>query len=148
MRVVVVGASGNVGTSLLERLAGDPAVESVLGVARRRPPLDLGLLARVAVRPDPVARPALVDEAVLRAGRVDADRRRVDERRHTRVGDRAEDARGAVDVHAPQATPVARGLDQPREVDDGIGAAEQRHEIRRGHVPTRGGRGPIRQVGL
>jgi nucleoside-diphosphate-sugar epimerase len=37
MRVVVVGASGNVGTSLLRSLAGEPAVESVLGVARRIP---------------------------------------------------------------------------------------------------------------
>ena len=41
MRVVVLGASGNVGTSLLERLADDPAVESVLGLARRRPQLDI-----------------------------------------------------------------------------------------------------------
>jgi UDP-glucose 4-epimerase len=37
MRVVVVGASGNAGTSLLRALADDPTVESVLGVARRRP---------------------------------------------------------------------------------------------------------------
>jgi nucleoside-diphosphate-sugar epimerase len=37
MRVVVVGASGNAGTSLLRALAADPAVQSVLGVARRRP---------------------------------------------------------------------------------------------------------------
>ncbi len=37
MRVVVVGASGNVGTSVLRSLAGDPAVESVLGIARRIP---------------------------------------------------------------------------------------------------------------
>ena len=37
MRVVVVGASGNVGTSLLEALADEPQVESVLGIARRRP---------------------------------------------------------------------------------------------------------------
>ena len=35
MRVVVVGASGNVGTSLLPALAEEPAVESVLAVARR-----------------------------------------------------------------------------------------------------------------
>ena len=41
MRVVVVGASGNVGTSLLARLAGDPEVESVLGLARRRPELEM-----------------------------------------------------------------------------------------------------------
>ena len=39
--MVVVGASGNVGTSLLERLVDDPEVESVLGVARRRPQLDV-----------------------------------------------------------------------------------------------------------
>jgi UDP-glucose 4-epimerase len=37
MRVVVVGASGNVGTSLLRALAAEPRVESVLGIARRIP---------------------------------------------------------------------------------------------------------------
>jgi UDP-glucose 4-epimerase len=37
MRVAVVGASGNVGTSLLRSLASEPAVDSVLGVARRVP---------------------------------------------------------------------------------------------------------------
>ena len=41
MRVVVTGASGNVGTSLLKALAGDPAVSSVVGRARRRPELEL-----------------------------------------------------------------------------------------------------------
>ena len=37
MRVVVVGASGNVGTSLLAALAHAPEVGSVLGIARRLP---------------------------------------------------------------------------------------------------------------
>lgn len=37
VRVVVVGATGNTGTSLLGALAEEPAVESVLGVARRLP---------------------------------------------------------------------------------------------------------------
>jgi UDP-glucose 4-epimerase len=37
MRVVVLGASGNVGTSVLRSLAAEPAVDSVLGVARRIP---------------------------------------------------------------------------------------------------------------
>src|SRR5918997_2516192 len=37
MRVVVVGATGNVGTSVLCALADDPEVESVLGLARRAP---------------------------------------------------------------------------------------------------------------
>ena len=39
MRVVVVGATGNVGTSLLDALAEEPQVDSVLGIARRRPEL-------------------------------------------------------------------------------------------------------------
>ena len=37
MRVVVTGASGNVGTSLLRALAADELVESVVGISRRRP---------------------------------------------------------------------------------------------------------------
>jgi nucleoside-diphosphate-sugar epimerase len=37
MRIVVVGASGNVGTSTLAALAHDPEVESVVGVSRRTP---------------------------------------------------------------------------------------------------------------
>ncbi|HUR84021.1 MAG TPA: NAD-dependent epimerase/dehydratase family protein [Solirubrobacteraceae bacterium] len=39
MRVVVTGATGNVGTSLLHALAQDPAVEEIVGLARRRPEL-------------------------------------------------------------------------------------------------------------
>ena len=41
MRVVVVGATGNVGTSLLASLAAEERVESVLGLARRLPRLGL-----------------------------------------------------------------------------------------------------------
>jgi nucleoside-diphosphate-sugar epimerase len=37
MRVVVTGASGNVGTSLLRVLIEDDAVDSIVGLARRRP---------------------------------------------------------------------------------------------------------------
>ncbi|MFB6510396.1 NAD-dependent epimerase/dehydratase family protein [Streptomyces virginiae] len=37
LRVVVVGATGNVGTSVVRLLADDPAVGSVLGLARRAP---------------------------------------------------------------------------------------------------------------
>src|SRR5437764_11773689 len=37
MRVVVVGATGNVGTSVLHALLRDPQVESIVGVARREP---------------------------------------------------------------------------------------------------------------
>ncbi len=37
MRLVVTGATGNVGTSLLSVLAADPAVTAIVGVARREP---------------------------------------------------------------------------------------------------------------
>jgi UDP-glucose 4-epimerase len=37
MRIVVTGATGNLGTSILPALANDPAVDSVLGLARRLP---------------------------------------------------------------------------------------------------------------
>lgn len=42
MRVVVVGASGNVGTAILRRLRAEPAVEEIRGIARRPPPLGSG----------------------------------------------------------------------------------------------------------
>lgn len=38
MRVVVVGASGNVGTALLRRLVDAPEVDELVGVSRRPPP--------------------------------------------------------------------------------------------------------------
>ena len=37
MRIVVTGATGNVGTSVLAALGGDDRVESILGIARRLP---------------------------------------------------------------------------------------------------------------
>jgi UDP-glucose 4-epimerase len=40
VRIVVVGATGNVGTSLLDALAKDADVASVLGLARRRPEIE------------------------------------------------------------------------------------------------------------
>lgn len=37
MRVVITGATGNIGTSLVSALADEPAVDEIVGVARRRP---------------------------------------------------------------------------------------------------------------
>jgi len=37
MKIVVTGATGNVGTSVLRALAADPAVEEIVGLARRLP---------------------------------------------------------------------------------------------------------------
>jgi nucleoside-diphosphate-sugar epimerase len=41
MRVVVTGASGNVGTSVLEALAEEPRVEEIVGVSRRLPQVEM-----------------------------------------------------------------------------------------------------------
>lgn len=41
MRIVVTGASGNVGTSVLEALGQEPAVEKVVGLARRVPEVEM-----------------------------------------------------------------------------------------------------------
>jgi UDP-glucose 4-epimerase len=38
MRVVVIGATGNVGTSVVNALQGEPAVQEIVAVARRRAP--------------------------------------------------------------------------------------------------------------
>jgi nucleoside-diphosphate-sugar epimerase len=38
LRVVITGATGNVGSRLLDRLQGDDRVTSIVGIARRRPP--------------------------------------------------------------------------------------------------------------
>jgi uncharacterized protein YbjT (DUF2867 family) len=48
MRVAVVGVTGNVGTSLLEALVDEPAVDSVVGIARRVPELDVAKTEWVA----------------------------------------------------------------------------------------------------
>lgn len=41
MRIVVTGATGNVGTSVLEALLRDPEADSIVGLARRKPGLEL-----------------------------------------------------------------------------------------------------------
>jgi UDP-glucose 4-epimerase len=50
VRIVVVGATGNIGISLVERLAADPGVDSIVGVARRVPegPLEFTGAERVS----------------------------------------------------------------------------------------------------
>jgi UDP-glucose 4-epimerase len=41
MRIAVTGATGNVGTSLVRALAADDAVTAIVGIARRRPALEV-----------------------------------------------------------------------------------------------------------
>jgi nucleoside-diphosphate-sugar epimerase len=59
MRVVVVGASGNVGTSVLAALAEEPAVREVIGIARRLPEL---ALPKVEWRRADITEDGLVDQ--------------------------------------------------------------------------------------
>lgn len=59
MRVAVVGATGNVGTSVVRALARDPGVESIVGIARREP--ELSVAKTSWVRSD-VRSPELVEQ--------------------------------------------------------------------------------------
>lgn len=95
MRIVVTGATGNVGTSVLGRLAADEAIESIVAVARREAelPFPRTSLTRADVATDdlrPIVRGAdavihlawLIqpgrDESVTRAVNVDGTRRVID----------------------------------------------------------------------
>jgi UDP-glucose 4-epimerase len=40
MKIVIVGATGNVGTSVIRSMASDPEIESIVGIARRRPDIE------------------------------------------------------------------------------------------------------------
>jgi nucleoside-diphosphate-sugar epimerase len=92
MQVVVVGATGNVGTSVIRSLAADPGVDQILAVARRPPqrPLERAQFVSADVRTselEPIFRGAdavihlawLIqpgrDESVTRAVNVDGSRR-------------------------------------------------------------------------
>jgi nucleoside-diphosphate-sugar epimerase len=48
MRVIVTGATGNVGTSVLGALVAEPAVSEITGLARRRPDLEMEKVRWVA----------------------------------------------------------------------------------------------------
>ncbi|WP_418275854.1 NAD-dependent epimerase/dehydratase family protein [Isoptericola jiangsuensis] len=79
MRVVVVGATGNVGTSILRALVAEPAVTSIVGVARRvpradgsstvTPPFDAAEWVRVDLA-DTESRDARLDDALAGADAV------------------------------------------------------------------------------
>jgi UDP-glucose 4-epimerase len=58
MRVAVVGATGNLGSALVEALVDDSEIESITGIARRRPDLQL---RKVRWQPADISRDRLVE---------------------------------------------------------------------------------------
>src|SRR5437764_1466483 len=108
MRVVVIGATGNVGTSLLESLETEPQVQETVAVARRAPGRGF---ARTTCTAADIATPALVP--ILRGP--DVPRLRVQAVHSLDVGDAyrralVSDARGAFNVAAdPPIGPVELG---------------------------------------
>jgi hypothetical protein len=96
--------------------------------------LHLGLVTGVEARRHAVSRPALVHQPVLRARRVHAHRGRVDKRPDTGLQRGPERAGGALDVRAPQRVQIARRLDSPGEVHDGVRFPEGAREVVAVHV--------------
>jgi len=61
MRVVVTGATGNVGTSVLRALSREDGIESILGIARRRPTLQVAKTTAPSRRWLPAALERILD---------------------------------------------------------------------------------------
>jgi UDP-glucose 4-epimerase len=87
VRVVVVGASGNIGTSLLEALQAEKQIESVLGLARRVPKLPFARTewARADVRSDDLAPLFRGADAVVHLAWAIQPSRNEEAMRHTNV---------------------------------------------------------------
>src|SRR3712207_1243913 len=63
MRIVVVGATGNHGSSLVRRLARDPEVDAIVGIARRAPSWSVD---KVSWHTADVSKPGVALEPVFR----------------------------------------------------------------------------------
>jgi UDP-glucose 4-epimerase len=103
MRVVVVGASGNIGTSLLEALEGDPEIESVLGLARRVPTLELAKTqwACADVRVDQLTQHFRGADAVVHLAWTIQPSREVEEMQRNNVGGSRRVFRAVADAGVP-----------------------------------------------
>ena len=96
--------------------------------------LEQDLVLAVGRRRDAGARPALVDQAILRPRAVDGDRGGRDEAAGAGRARRIEHALRADDVRAPEPLAIARGLDLPRQVHHRVGALERAGEIVVRHI--------------
>ncbi|HLH15024.1 MAG TPA: NAD-dependent epimerase/dehydratase family protein [Solirubrobacteraceae bacterium] len=126
MKVVVTGATGNVGTSLLARLQEDERVEEVVGLARRVPALSL---PKVSWRRADVARSDLVallrgaDAVVhlawlIQPSRDESATRRVNVDGSARVIDAVREAEVPALVYASSVGAYAPGPPDGRSVDE------------------------------
>jgi UDP-glucose 4-epimerase len=108
MRIAVTGATGNVGTSVVEALAADPAVDEIVGIARRmpswRPPRTRWISAdieRDALEPIFDGADAVIHLAwLIQPSRDDAELERVNVRGSERVFEAAARAGVGALVHA------------------------------------------------
>src|SRR3954469_3717249 len=105
MKIVVTGATGNVGTSVIRALAADERVEEIVGVARRTPrwpaPRTRWVAADIERDPLPFAGADVVIHLawLIQPSRDAAELERVNVRGSRRVFQQAADA-GAAIVHA------------------------------------------------
>jgi nucleoside-diphosphate-sugar epimerase len=117
VRVVVIGATGNCGTSLVRALSAEPAVDEVVGVARRLPQLALPKVQWTAAdieREDLVPLVRGADAVVQLAWRIQPSRDlnalwRTNVCGTTRVFQAVADARVAALVYASSVGTYARG---------------------------------------
>lgn len=127
MRVVVLGATGNVGTALLDALATDERIEEIVGFARRAPPFRLPKVRWVTgdVRSADLA--ALFDGAAavvhliwkIQPSRDRAETRSVNVDGTDRVLDAVRRSKVPVLVHASSLAAYSPGPDDPlRAVDE------------------------------
>jgi UDP-glucose 4-epimerase len=104
MRVVITGATGNVGTSVIRSLEGDSEVTSILGLARRRPQLQADRVewAEADVRSADLASHFKGAEAVVHLAWAIQPSRRLDELEEINVAGSERVFRAAAEAKVPQ----------------------------------------------
>jgi UDP-glucose 4-epimerase len=125
VRVVVTGATGNVGTSVVEALAGDERVAEIVGIARRLPDWERPRtrwvsadIARDDLRPHFAGADAVIHLAwLIQPSRDDAELERVNVAGSRRVFEAAADAGVAALVHASSIGVYSHGP-KDRRVDE------------------------------
>jgi UDP-glucose 4-epimerase len=125
MRVVVTGASGNVGTSVLEALGAEPQVKEIVGIARRVPEVEMPKVEWVGADVVEDALEPIFDGAdavihlawAIQPSRDEAMTERINVEGSRRVFEAAAAAKVAALVHASSVGAYSPGPKQ-RQVDE------------------------------